>query len=136
MARMQKKKPVEKKKKSNKSAGTPDSDSTSLKQAEAPGTSAAYSAEAETKRRKPKNSYSGARRTGAEQTFIVKLANRYFGNWIQFLREVKVELARVTWPSRKETVGTTAIVLVFVFIVAIFLGVVDLVLSSLVRLIL
>ncbi|MFO7862285.1 MAG: preprotein translocase subunit SecE [Desulfosalsimonas sp.] len=66
----------------------------------------------------------------------MRLLDRYFGNWIQFLREVKVELGRVTWPTRKETVGTTAVVLVFVFIIAIFLGVVDMGLSSLVRLIL
>ncbi|MCF8036919.1 MAG: preprotein translocase subunit SecE [Desulfobacteraceae bacterium] len=71
-----------------------------------------------------------------EQTAVVRFLNRYFGDWIQFLREVKVELSKVTWPSRKETVGTTAVVLVFVIIVAIFLGAVDFVLSSLVRLIL
>ncbi|MBS3754416.1 MAG: preprotein translocase subunit SecE [Desulfobacterales bacterium] len=71
-----------------------------------------------------------------EQTAVVRFLNRYFGDWIQFLREVKVELSKVTWPSRKETVGTTAVVLVFVIIIAIFLGAVDFVLSNLVRLIL
>ncbi|RJP91653.1 MAG: preprotein translocase subunit SecE [Desulfobacteraceae bacterium] len=66
----------------------------------------------------------------------MKLAEKYFGNWIQFFREVKVELTKVTWPSKKQTIGSTVVVIVFVFIVSIFLGVVDVGLSSLVRLIL
>ncbi len=43
----------------------------------------------------------------------------------QFLREVKVELRKVTWPSRKEAMGTTAVVLVLVGILALYLGLVD-----------
>lgn len=72
----------------------------------------------------------------AEPSMVLKLADKYFGNWIQFLREVKVELTKVTWPSKQQTIGSTAVVIVFVFIISIFLGVVDLGLSSLVRLIL
>ena len=55
---------------------------------------------------------------------------------IQFLREVKVELKKVAWPSRKQTIGSTAVVLILVFIISAFLGVVDMGLSSLVRLVL
>lgn len=55
---------------------------------------------------------------------------------IQFLREVKVELKKVAWPSKKQTMGSTAVVLILVFIIAAFLGVVDMGLSSLVRLVL
>jgi preprotein translocase subunit SecE len=51
----------------------------------------------------------------------------------QFLREVKTELKKVTWPSRKDTLSGTAIVLVAVFIIAFFLGIVDSGLSSLIR---
>ncbi len=43
----------------------------------------------------------------------------------QFLREVKTELKKVTWPSRKDTLSGTLVVLVAVFIIAIFLGIVD-----------
>ena len=50
---------------------------------------------------------------------------------MQFLREVRVELKKVTWPSRKQTVGSTVVVLVLVFIISIFLGGVDFILSSL-----
>ena len=47
---------------------------------------------------------------------------RKFENAKQFLREVKTELKKVTWPSRKDTLSGTAIVLVAVFIIATFLG--------------
>lgn len=52
----------------------------------------------------------------------------------QYLREVVYELRKVVWPSRKETLGSTAVVLVIVALSASFLGVVDFVLSRLVRL--
>jgi len=51
----------------------------------------------------------------------------------QFLREVKTELKKVTWPSRKDTLSGTVVVLVAVFIIAIFLGIVDLGLSNLIQ---
>ncbi len=51
----------------------------------------------------------------------------------QFLREVKTELKKVTWPSRKDTLSGTAIVLVAVFIIATFLGIVDSGLSNLIK---
>ena len=51
----------------------------------------------------------------------------------QFLREVKQELKKVTWPSRKDTLSGTVVVLVAVFVIAAFLGIVDSVLSRLVK---
>ncbi len=51
----------------------------------------------------------------------------------QFLREVKTELKKVTWPSRKDTLSGTAVVLVAVFIIALFLGIVDSGLSNLIK---
>ena len=52
---------------------------------------------------------------------------------IQFLREVRTEIKKVTWPSRKDTLSATLVVLVAVFIIATFLGIVDSGLSSLVK---
>ena len=54
----------------------------------------------------------------------------------QFLREVKVELKKVTWPSRKQTIGSTVVVIALVMIISIFLGAIDLGLSSLIRIVL
>lgn len=56
-----------------------------------------------------------------------------FDKSIQFLREVKVELKKVTWPSKKQTLGSTAVVLVIVAIISLFLGVVDAGLSGIIR---
>ena len=57
----------------------------------------------------------------------------YWEMILQFFREVRVETKKVTWPSRKETIASTSVVLVTVFIVAIYLGLVDLGLSRLIR---
>ena len=47
-----------------------------------------------------------------------------------------MELKKVTWPSRKQTLGSTLVVLILVTIIAFFLGAVDIGLSSLVRVVL
>jgi preprotein translocase subunit SecE len=53
-----------------------------------------------------------------------------------FLREVRVELKKVTWPTRKQTAGSTMVVIILVFILAAFLGLVDISLSKLVQVVL
>ncbi|MCA1794157.1 MAG: preprotein translocase subunit SecE [Desulfotignum sp.] len=68
---------------------------------------------------------------------VVKEARaNYFHEAIEFLREVKVELKKVTWPTRKQTTGTTIVVILFVFVVAVFLGLFDYSLSKLVQVVL
>ena len=59
-----------------------------------------------------------------------------FQKGIQFLREVKVELKKVTWPTRKQTIGSTLVAIVLVMIISLFLGVVDMSLTSLIQLVL
>jgi preprotein translocase subunit SecE len=46
-------------------------------------------------------------------------------NLAQFVREVRQETARVTWPTRKETGITTGMVFLMVIAAAIFFLVVD-----------
>jgi len=60
----------------------------------------------------------------------------FFQKAMDFLREVKVELKKVTWPTQKQTTGTTIVVIIFVFIVSAFLGLFDLGLSKLVQVVL
>jgi preprotein translocase subunit SecE len=52
-----------------------------------------------------------------------------------FLREAYGELKRVTWPTRKEILGSTLVVLIVVGILMAFIGVFDFALTFLVRLI-
>jgi preprotein translocase subunit SecE len=51
----------------------------------------------------------------------------------QYLREVVYELRKVVWPSRKETIASTSVVLVIVILVGVFLGFADLILSRVMR---
>ncbi len=44
----------------------------------------------------------------------------------QFLREVRVELKKVSWPSREITIGSTWVVITVCFIFAVYFFVVDL----------
>jgi preprotein translocase subunit SecE len=66
----------------------------------------------------------------------VKKKDNFIDKSMQFLREVKIELKKVTWPSRKQTMGSTVVVIVLVIIISAFLGLVDVILSALIRVVL
>ncbi len=72
----------------------------------------------------------------ASKPLRVKQEKNFFEKSLQFLREVKMELKKVTWPSRKQTIGSTAVVIILVMIISLFLGIVDIGLSSLFRIVL
>lgn len=55
---------------------------------------------------------------------------------VQFVQQVRQEVGKVTWPTRKETMITTAMVLVMVVLVSIFFVIIDGILSWGVKLIL
>lgn len=54
----------------------------------------------------------------------------------QFVREVRQETAKVTWPTRKETIVSSIMVCIMAVIAAIFFLAADSVISQVVRLIL
>ena len=54
-------------------------------------------------------------------------------NIIQYFREVRQEALKVTWPTRRETAISTAMVVVMVLLAALFFFVVDELLSLAVR---
>jgi preprotein translocase subunit SecE len=54
-------------------------------------------------------------------------------NATEFVQQVRQEMSRVTWPTRKETLVTTGMVFVMVFIAAAFFFIVDQMLSYGVR---
>ena len=55
---------------------------------------------------------------------------------LQFFEESKVEIKKVVWPTRKETVTTCIAVFVVSVVIALYLGVVDLALSKIVEVVL
>jgi preprotein translocase subunit SecE len=54
----------------------------------------------------------------------------------QFMQQVRQEISKVTWPSRKETLITTTMVFVMSIVAAIFFLIADQLLSMAVKLIL
>ena len=57
-------------------------------------------------------------------------------NPIQFLQEVRQEVSKVTWPTRKEVWITTVAVLIMVTLASIFFMIADQAMAALVQLIL
>ena len=55
---------------------------------------------------------------------------QWIGQIKTFFREVRIELKKVTWPSRKETIAATAMVIILSVLVAFFLGFLDVGLSQ------
>jgi len=55
---------------------------------------------------------------------------------VRFLKEAKIELRKVTWPSPRQTLASTSVVIIVVIIVSIFLGIVDFGLAKAIRLVL
>jgi preprotein translocase subunit SecE len=53
-----------------------------------------------------------------------------------FLKEAKIELRKVTWPTPKQTFTSTSVVIFLVMVVSLFLAVVDFGLTKLLKLIL
>ena len=53
-------------------------------------------------------------------------------NPIEFIEQVRAETSKVTWPTRKETVVTTIMVMVMVFFAALFFLAADTVLNMIV----
>ena len=50
-----------------------------------------------------------------------------------FLREVRIEMSKVTWPPRKELITSTGVVLVAVIIAGVYIGVWDFIWNLMVR---
>ncbi|WP_294923819.1 preprotein translocase subunit SecE [uncultured Paracoccus sp.] len=46
-------------------------------------------------------------------------------NPVQFLNQVRAEISRITWPTRREVMTTTIMVLIMAAIAALFFSLVD-----------
>jgi len=56
-----------------------------------------------------------------------------FSRLVQYLKESRAELAKITWPSRQELRGSTIVVIVSVILLTIFIGLVDQVFNYLLK---
>jgi preprotein translocase subunit SecE len=62
---------------------------------------------------------------GAKQPFATRELFFVAVDPARFVREVRSEVSKVTWPSRKETMVTTGLVIAMVALAAVFFLVVD-----------
>jgi preprotein translocase subunit SecE len=62
--------------------------------------------------------------------FLCKERLGMFKKFMEFVQEVKLELKKVVFPTRKEVIGSTWVVIFTVLICAVFLGMVDMVLGK------
>jgi preprotein translocase subunit SecE len=69
----------------------------------------------------PEDSFTGRAREGV---------TGWWGRSRRFLSEVRNEMGRVTWPSRKEVYATTFVVILFSVAMGLYLWIVDLVLAN------
>ncbi len=53
---------------------------------------------------------------------MMEKVKEFFQKSVEFFREVKIELLKVTFPTRQETLGSTLVVLVLTTLVGIYLG--------------
>ena len=56
-----------------------------------------------------------------------------FEKLVKFLKETKAEMRKVTWPTRDELVGSTKIVIIATLVVTLFIGIVDQILTLIIR---
>jgi len=49
----------------------------------------------------------------------------WFKKIIKFFYDVRQEMKKVTWPTRKEITGSTIVVIITVLIASIYLGIID-----------
>jgi preprotein translocase SecE subunit len=73
---------------------------------------------------------SAARPTSAPRGAV---STKPHGRARTFLREVKVELTKVTWPPRKELIQATAVVVLAVAIASAYIGVFDFIWTTVVK---
>ena len=45
--------------------------------------------------------------------------------WLEFIRETRIETAKVTWPTRQETVTTTVMIVIMALLAGVFFLAVD-----------
>jgi len=131
MARLQRKKTSSAKKKKKQSAAGVTS-TRSKNDVVAKNTTLFKGSAGEIRKRSSSSQTKALTRTKAEPGKI----KNYINKGVQFLREVKVELKKVVWPTRKQTLSSTVVVIILAMIIAFFLGVVDIGLSSLIRVVL
>ncbi len=73
---------------------------------------------------------------GSNPSWPARITMKIFSRFTKFVTEVKVEMQKVSWSDRNELVSSTGIVIISTALLAVFIGIVDLVLSRFISLLL
>ena len=121
------KKPANKKKKKRSSRKRSQSEpqARSAVTAEAPAVTAEEEKKPEKSPAPKKPVQPVARKEPEKKKAEKKSLGSYVSMAVQFLREARIELKKVKWPTRKELLASTAMVIFLVLIAALFLGMID-----------
>jgi len=63
----------------------------------------------------------------------VNAIKKWFKSVVEFLKEVRTEITKVSFPMREEVVGSTTVVILLTLIISLFLALMDTLLSRLLR---
>ena len=66
----------------------------------------------------------------------ISITMKFFSRITKFITEVKVEMQKVSWSDKNELIGSTGVVIVSTALLAIFIGIVDVILSKFVGILL
>jgi len=66
----------------------------------------------------------------------ISITMKIFSRITKFITEVKVEMQKVSWSDKNELIGSTGVVIVSTALLAIFIGIVDVILSKFVGILL
>ncbi|MFH1783212.1 MAG: preprotein translocase subunit SecE [Candidatus Omnitrophota bacterium] len=61
---------------------------------------------------------------------------KIFSNIVKFVTEVKIEMQKVSWSDRSELIGSTLVVIISTGLLALFIGIVDIILARFVNILL
>lgn len=105
------------------------------KPAETLGSSDTRDAEGKVKTTAQKASRASTKKTSDKKGGSENSGGGLVSKAIQFVREAKTELKKVKWPTKKELMASTAVVIVLSLVVAFYLGIIDFGLIKIIKLI-
>ena len=77
----------------------------------------------------------GRKRSGAGKGKAQQQNKRFYSGAVEFARGVRGELRRVSWPNRDQLQQSTAVVLIILVALAVYVGVLDWIFQNLARLV-
>lgn len=86
-------------------------------------------------RRSPKPDVEGSSPSGRELYKRINLVNETLNGIVAYLKSVKLEWAKITWPERKQVIAETIAVVAIVFLFTVAVYIIDIIFKAILGLI-